>query len=75
MYDGIMSRSKARKLLENSTLFEESEIKAILKTVRSHYVRGYTIGNVLAACGVVGVTLTGNDYDILINTLYFDEEV
>ena len=67
---GNMTRAKLKKLLECSTLFSKPEVKDILRLVGT-----YTVGNAILACGVIGIDLIGHDIDILINTLFYDEEV
>ena len=67
---GNMTRAKLKKLLEYSMLFSKPEVRDILRLAGT-----YTVGNAIQACGAIGINLAGNDIDILINTLFYDEEV
>ena len=66
-----MTRAKLKKLLEYSMLFSKPEVRDILLKLEG----SYTVGNALIACGYCDINLVGSDIDILINTLFYDEEV
>ena len=67
---GNMTRAKLKKLLECSMLFTAVEIRRIFKQCTQS-----TLGHVIVACNKADIGLDGNDIDILINTLFFDEDV
>ena len=67
---GNMTRAKLKKVLECSMLFTEPEVRDILRSINK-----YTLGSAIIACAHCDLNLIGNDIDILINTLFFDEDV
>ena len=59
-----MTFSALKDLLNESQLFTEGEVAAIISACGTA-----TIGNAIVACSMVGIYLTGDDIDILLNML------
>ena len=57
-----MTYNELKVLLTDSQLFADYQIDLILRMIGK-----YTIGNAIVACEVIGIQLTGDDVDVLIN--------
>ena len=59
-----MTYADLKEKLTNTCLFSDAEVHKIVRTCGK-----FTIGNAIVACQIIGIELTGNDIDVIINTL------
>ena len=59
-----MTYADLKEGLTDTCLFSDAEVHKIARTCGK-----YTVGNAIIACQFIGISLTGNDVDVMIDTM------